>query len=235
MGNFDKIAISGKMCSGKTTVANMLISEFDYVRMSFGDEVKFLCRDIANFNRIRNTNAPQAAKVALLKAISDDLDRITLNEKEYEDALTQVFAIMEEFSDVTYYDPMGSKKTDRIRDMLQKVGTDYMRRYVNDNIWVNAVEKKIKGFDGKIVVDDLRFPNEFEMLRNNGFVLIRLHVSREVQEQRLKKLYGRIEESKLNHPSETSLDYMMFDYVIDADVPANEMLDNIRKLIGGGK
>lgn len=234
MSDFDRIAISGKMCSGKTTVANMLERDLGYIRLFFADELKTLCRDIALYNKVAAAGLELAARKPILEIIWDDAQRITTTDEEYAAAMNQILFIMEEFREVTHYDPNSDKKSNEVRRMLQQVGTEYMRHNVNDNIWVNALEKQIKKWEpAKLVVDDMRYPNEFEMLRKNGFVMVRLSVSRDVQQKRLSKLYGSIDESKFVHPSETALDHMIFDYVIDADQPAEEMLKDIRSLLGG--
>lgn len=234
MSNFDRIAISGKMCSGKTTVAKLLQQEYDYSRLFFAEELKTLCKDIANYNRAYSSGLEIESRKPLMEVICQDIERITDSEEEFAMAMTQVLEIMEDYKDVTYYDPTSDKKTDRVRQMLQDVGTERMRNNVNDKIWVNALEKQILHTEKpKIVVDDLRNENEFAMLRKRGFVTVRLNISKETQIQRLKKLYGRYNESKLSHFSETQLDYIAFDYVIDSDQDLESMLNDVQTMIGG--
>ena len=44
-----KIAITGKMCSGKTTIANYLIEKNNqFVKISFADKVKEIATDLFN-------------------------------------------------------------------------------------------------------------------------------------------------------------------------------------------
>lgn len=234
MGDFDRIAISGKMCSGKTTVANMLQHEMDYTRMFFAQEIKILCRDIVNYNKAAAANLEIELRRPLLEIIWNDIQRITKTDEEYSAAIEQLLEIMEDYKHVIYYDLSSDKKTNDIRKMLQQVGTDYMRVNVSDSIWINALQSSIaKAGEVKIIIDDVRYPNEFEMLRKEGFVMIRLNVSREVQLRRLKQLYGLIDESKLRHTSEIAIDHAPFDYVLDSDQSAEELLKDIRLLIGG--
>jgi hypothetical protein len=64
------------------------------------------------------------------------------------------------------------------REMLQYVGTDLMRinlgckfPIIADNIWIKSVEKKIilaqNNGNNKIVIPDVRFPNEADFIHNN--------------------------------------------------------------------
>ena len=37
----------------------------------------------------------------------------------------------------------------------------------------------------------MRYQNEYDILKNHGFVFVQLHVSRHIQEQRIKKIYTK--------------------------------------------
>lgn len=88
------------------------------------------------------------------------------------------------------------------REFLIQLGQ--FMRYYDPDYWV-----KSSGIDnavGRIVVDDVRFPNEVDYLKRLGAKIIRI--------KRYKKLniYGE----DLDDPSETSLDnYKDFDYTIE--------------------
>ena len=57
------------------------------------------------------------------------------------------------------------------RKVLQEFGTDIMRNKFNENIWLYSLENKLK--DKKnIVISDVRFPNEIDLVFQHGGVLI---------------------------------------------------------------
>jgi hypothetical protein len=58
------------------------------------------------------------------------------------------------------------------RHMLQTLGTQWGRNLINADIWVKLMEKKIDLVDDSvIVIDDIRFPNEVEMVyRMRGYM-----------------------------------------------------------------
>lgn len=60
------------------------------------------------------------------------------------------------------------------RELLQFIGTDAFRRF-DKEVWVNYLVRKIKT-EGKrrVVVDDCRFENEAQALRELGFYIVRL-------------------------------------------------------------
>ena len=54
------------------------------------------------------------------------------------------------------------------RDMMQKIGMAF-RDNLNKDIWVKVLENKIKNTKKNIVIPDVRFENEFDMINNYGF------------------------------------------------------------------
>jgi len=61
------------------------------------------------------------------------------------------------------------------REIMQVVGTDIFRDYFDDDIWVNAVFRRIKEGDRKVVIiSDVRFPGEVDRIISEGGYIIRL-------------------------------------------------------------
>ena len=60
------------------------------------------------------------------------------------------------------------------RDLLQRVGVAL--REVDADVWVRQMEVKLNALpvDANVVIDDMRFPNEAEWARRNGFEIVRL-------------------------------------------------------------
>ena len=112
-----------------------------------------------------------------------------------------------------------------VREFMQKLGTEAMRDSLHANVWVNAIfsdyipqQYKIMEDIGKLsseeivikrqgyayhpswCITDMRFPNEYDIIKSKGGILIRIN---------------RPGVPQNDHPSETSLDNFKFDYVID--------------------
>ena len=123
-----KIAICGKMCSGKSTLANTIkIMDDRYTIYSIGQGVK--------------------------------------------DIGTNLF---------------GMKEKDR--NLLIQIGTKM--REIDPDVWTKYIVEKTK-YETHCIIDDMRYQNEYDILRKHGFVFIQLHVSNHIQEQRIKKLYTK--------------------------------------------
>lgn len=108
------------------------------------------------------------------------------------------------------------------RDFLQWIGTDWGRKQ-DENIWVNILLRDaIKQYNyGNVYISDVRFPNEFEALKKEGFILIKL-----VRESR------ELNETQKKHASETALDEEdRWDYVIKNDGTKEELFEQLDKIV----
>jgi len=59
------------------------------------------------------------------------------------------------------------------RWILQYVGTDVMRKWFHNDIWVASLENKLRKSKDNIVIPDVRFANEVDMLKRNNAICIR--------------------------------------------------------------
>lgn len=60
------------------------------------------------------------------------------------------------------------------RWVLQYWGTDVLRKGFNDDIWIAALENKMRKTTDNIVISDVRFPNEIKAIRNSGGRVFRI-------------------------------------------------------------
>ena len=157
-----RIAIAGKMGSGKSALANELARALGARRVSFATKVREVVRDL--------------------------------------------------------YGP-GNEKN---RHLMTGVGMGL--RAVDADTWVNAVRRTVARYpDASWVLDDLRFPNELNALRADGWVVVRLAVDAETRSERILRRCGgdadaaRGQEAYAGHASETALD-LTPDFAFDAAV-----------------
>lgn len=74
------------------------------------------------------------------------------------------------------------KKTEQSRWLLQKIGTEIFRKQVHADFWVQQTAKKVielLGAGGRVVVDDIRFPNEAKLVHAYMGTGLLVRVSRE--------------------------------------------------------
>jgi len=169
-----KIAICGKMGSGKTTLANNIIINNPYFKKHS------LAAGVKKFARF-------------------------------------VYDIPEE-------------KKDRV--LFQKIG-DGARNELFEDIWITTMLRQC-GEDEYLIVDDVRYYNEVIKLKEQGWNLIKINISNELQEQRIKKTYPNdwlTHLSSRKHNSETEMDTIpndLFDLILEAkDDSSNDNKINV--------
>lgn len=74
-------------------------------------------------------------------------------------------------------DPFWSEKLKRQvtpRTLLQEFGTDLIREKYCQELFVHATLRKIEALEGPVCISDVRFQNELDALRRNGFIVFRV-------------------------------------------------------------
>jgi hypothetical protein len=130
------------------------------------------------------------------------------------------------------------------RWVLQYWGTEVCRKGFNDDIWIAALENKLRNSQDDIVISDCRFPNEIKSIRNAGGTVIRVvrgpepewydaavsanrgpngNVSWALSRAKLEKLKV--------HASESSWVGTKFDAEIDNNSTMDHLLNQINDLV----
>lgn len=105
------------------------------------------------------------------------------------------------------------------RKILQLLGTEAGRHIIHPNIWVNALFANYKPSLENWIVTDVRFPNEANIIKEKGGIMIRINRP------------GTESHCGGQHLSETSLDaYDKFDYVIENDGTVQDLIDKVKSL-----
>lgn len=148
------IAFAGRKRSGKTMLSKFLRDEYGAVIITIADYLKYLCCDILNISYELLIEWKDNGKV--LNVQPDERWFYLISSR----ASIDYNKVKEELSDRTIKD---------IRDMLQVVGTDVIRKY-NENWHVNQMVESIKSYgeDKLITIDDVRFPNERKAIEELG-------------------------------------------------------------------
>lgn len=221
-----RIAISGKMTAGKTVSADYLVSELGYTRLFFAEGVKRLGKIITESYQHENY-------VGFLEEMTEAVYDIFDNNMEYiPKAREAMIQCRHQFESVGL---TMRTKDENHRALLQQIGTEYMRS-IKPTVWCDYLANQVKQTPNyAIVVDDMRFKDEFATLKDLGFVTVRINLSPEVQQQRLTNLYGKVDPAAILHKSETELDDADFDFYLDGTIPLGEMLLHLKGIAHLGR
>lgn len=183
-----KIAICGKANSGKNTISKILSDE---MYKKYPD----------NFSGIKYIAFADPIK-KIIKTMFPKLPRKYL----YGSSKFRTKIIPGAFKD-------GNPLT--VRQLLIDIGSKMGRSY-NENIWIDAFDhtfEKACNKNKSVIVTDVRFRNEFDHLKNNSFIQIKLL---------------RDSQLKINDASETNQDTIK-DSEFDFIICNNGSLDDLRR------
>lgn len=106
------------------------------------------------------------------------------------------------------------------RHLTQTLGTEWGRGEIHDNLWLNPVILPYRAAPMKLVVDDLRFPNEYEAILAEGG-----------EAWRVARPSAKLPNG---HPSEGLLEGKDFDAYLFNDERVSHLEKHVHRLMQGG-
>ena len=108
------------------------------------------------------------------------------------------------------------------RELLQRIGTDVIRKN-DENLWVNYMVSLLRCVFNEmydvVIIPDARFPNEISVLRDNGFDVTHIRITR-------VGFVAPMRDEQANHISETAMDGV----IPDLGVINGGTLDDLKKV-----
>ena len=156
-----KIALTGKMRSGKTSIAEHLTTCYGFKQFAFADALKRFARQIFGYGGPKDRE--------LLQWFGQ-----TMRERDPDVWIKHLDADLEEY----------------IEDSRGDIGV-------------------------RIVITDLRQPNEYDYCRREGYTIIRVNCPEEIRIERMIAAGDRFDQTMLDHETERYVDKFDVDYEID--------------------
>lgn len=156
-----RIAIAGKIASGKTTLAS----------------------HICNLYMMQHSREPTTIRrIGFGDAVKDTEWRL-FGEGGSSTSTTSATSATSATSTTHHHTPIHKNRT-----RLVQIGTKM--RDIDPDVWVNVVIRTIEASPHlSWVIDDLRFHNEYEALRRAGFFIVRLDVAEHLRHSRIRQHY----------------------------------------------
>jgi hypothetical protein len=126
------------------------------------------------------------------------------------------------------------------RWVLQYWGTEVCRQGFHDDIWIAALENRLRQRTGHTVISDVRFPNEVAAIRNAGGRIV--WIKRGADPEWCNNLIDMRQNSTLGictdymqqfnvHASEWAWVGTRFDAVIDNNSSVEQLYDSLKNLV----
>jgi hypothetical protein len=194
------IGLIGKKGSGKDTVGAYLVKMYDFQRISNADKMK-------------------ASIAALFDIPFEDVDKYK-NDPEVFITLHRNVTLGERLGDIKLLNtssiPIASFN---MRDFQKRYGTEAHRDVLGEDIWVDAALPVGGYYAGrKIVVTDVRFPNEAQRIKDLGGYLVRIY-------------RNEVDILEDNHESEAGIDRIIYDSCIYNSGAINDLYLSIEEML----
>jgi len=214
------IGIIGRLGSGKDLVGSIIQYIFDSKAMDYTISEKNYNTYMLNHHS--NLSGWQIKKFAAkLKEVCSLLTGILVEDFEKREVKEMFLGREWDYTTYTYIGNSEDRDLDSkqnrmtVRDMLQIAGTDALRNKLHHNVWVNALYSDLK-HNGKYIITDVRFPNEYESIKKRDGIIIRVFRDTGVVN---------------NHISETALNGYSADYTIDNNGSISELIEKVNEII----
>lgn len=181
-----KLALCGRMRSGKDAIAEYLVANYGFKRFAFGDGIREVCRQLYP-EQFEGGAKPRA----LLQGVGQSLrafDEDVWVKRTIYDINTEIF------SNATV---------------------------IGDRVLSSA----------RIVVSDLRQPNEEKALRSEGFVIIRVTAPEDLRIQRMLAVGDAFNPDDLTHDTESYIDSFEVDYEVTNAGTLGELYAQVNEFI----
>jgi len=140
MGN-QLIGLTGYAGVGKTTTANVLVEEHDFMKMSFAHPIKLMVMELLSYAG-----------------------------KDHIECLEMVYGNQKEV-------PSDALCGHTPRFAMQTLGTEWGRHIMAGDFWINVTKgavQKYLAYNDNVVLDDIRFQNEIDMIHDLGGKVIQI-------------------------------------------------------------
>lgn len=127
------------------------------------------------------------------------------------------------------YFPEAYQVSNKPRKHFQEIG-QFMRT-VNESVWINSVERKYTHLTGlgeaNFILTDLRQVNEYEWLKENGFIVIKVETEQELRIERMKASGDTFTMDSLIHSTEQQIKDLPYDYLITNNTTLTDLYEQI--------
>ena len=120
------------------------------------------------------------------------------------------------------YEILGIPEPKRDRKLLQLLGTDWGRATFGEDVWVNTLIKNLPK-SGNIYNTDCRFVNEAEVLKAEGFTIVKI-----IRDDNLREEAGA---EHVYHKSELEIDLIKWDFIITNNGTLEQFYSSLDKVL----
>lgn len=172
------IGIAGRKGSGKSTVANFFVESERFVSIALADPLKELIARVFHIEKKylydEKLKESEIDMITIDYSHLDEIFNIVENEWGFviNKDVTEKGEIVDRSNKQLIEDRFFDRELRTSRELMQTIGTDMLRTFVRDDIFIVLLFAKIKEISSNVVVSDVRLKNERQALKKAGANLI---------------------------------------------------------------
>lgn len=162
------IGIGGEKAVGKDTAAAALVANHGFKRAAFADPLKEMCAFALNIPiaKMHDPLLKEKEWNPLITVYPHHTNRMVQFARDKGMVITKP-------QHLDLHKALSFKSFHSLRQLLQYVGTEGFRNSVSDTFWLDLFNVLHAG-EEKVIVTDMRFPNEREFVKAKGGLLVRV-------------------------------------------------------------
>lgn len=210
-----EIGFAGGMGAGKTTVADILVKEHRYHRLSFADPIRYMCTTLLarpidkKHDRTTMQRIGGAGRSPDWKGLDTPLDSAR---RERTELLARHI-----FPDIT-----DERMADLYRVMYEE---GYSYNWGNEQYWMQRWHREYLRAPHPVTVDDVRFPVEGKYLKQLGFFVVKLEVPFEERQRRVVARDGAWDPKWTTDATEVNVDQIPVHVSVDGTKSPEEIAE----------
>lgn len=212
-----EIGIAGAMGAGKTTLANLLVEQHGYHRLSFADPIRYLTQLLVGRAIDKKHDRPTLQRVGRAGR-SPEWQGIDTPLSTAREARTRALA---EF----IFPEADEARIEALHRALYEEGYSY--GWGHPDYWIQRWQRDYSRAPHPVALDDCRFPSEGEFLRRSGFFMVRLDVPLPERQRRIIGRDGHWDPAWTNDPTEIHVNEIPVHLALDGTASPESLAETV--------
>jgi hypothetical protein len=159
------ITVSGLAGAGKDTLADVLVTKYDFKKISLADSLREICSEVFNIpmsdflDRDKKDSPMTNVLIPKTSEVFELIDKANFKAGNNHKPVS----LPSDIQNVELMTP---------RDVLKWAGTEVIRKYCGNDIWIKIAVQQASKLDQHCIISDVRFQNERDYFKGKSIMVL---------------------------------------------------------------